>query len=61
MNGREESAALLAQIQPSVVPSGLSELCLIGMAVKRHLDAIDEDLQELRAELQDRNGGENDH
>lgn len=28
------------------------------MAIKHHLDAIDEDLQKLRKELRNRNGGE---
>ena len=60
MDAREQSAALLSQVRPATVPVDLEDLCLIAMAIKRHLDAIDEDLQKLRKELRTRNetGGE---
>lgn len=59
MDAREESALLLKQVGLADKPICLEDLSLMGMAVKRHLDAIDEDLQKLRKELRTRNEGEN--
>jgi hypothetical protein len=58
MDAREESIRLLAQVQGSEVQISLEDLGLMSMANKRHLDAIDEDLQKLRKELRTRNGGD---
>lgn len=64
MDAREEAAKLLlqAQAEEEALPENArTPLPLMGimLAIKRHLDAIDEDLQKLRKELRTRNGGEN--
>lgn len=56
MDAREEAASLLEEAQCKVAPPYGVDLMV--MAVKRHLDAIDEDLQKLRKELRTRNGGD---
>jgi hypothetical protein len=64
MDAREAAARCLenAQAEEEALPEhARTPLPLMGilLAIKRHLDAIDEDLQKLRRELQIRNGGEN--
>lgn len=56
MDAREEAASILKQAQATGMIEG-DWTSLVVLAVKRHLDAIDEDLQKLRKELRTRNGG----
>ncbi len=58
MDARKESARLLLLAASSEEETTtLPEVGAMVMAVKRHLDAMDEDLQKLRKELRTRNGG----
>jgi hypothetical protein len=53
MDGREEAALLFEQSE--IVQGKPSEIPLKIMALARHLNAVDEDLQTLFKELRDRN------
>lgn len=62
-NAREEAANCLDAViaeEEALPESERTPIPLMGvlLAIKRHLDAIDEDLQKLRKELRTRNGGE---
>lgn len=60
MDAREQSAFFMAKAIEEEHKHGISFhfLAFQNVAIKRHLDAIDEDLQKLRKELRTRNGGE---